>query len=78
MTKQKSDRHAYRLPRLRNVALTAPYFHNASVATLDEAVRPCAIGGTNHDLTAGETEAILAFLGALSGELPEQQAPELP
>jgi cytochrome c peroxidase len=77
-TKQESDRHVYRVPTLRNVKETAPYFHNGSVATLDETVRVCAKVGNNRDLTQGEAKALAAFLGALSGTFPEQKAPKLP
>jgi len=41
-TKMESDKHMWRVPTWRNIALTAPYFHNGSVATLDEAVRVMA------------------------------------
>ena len=73
-----SDRHVYRVPSLRNVARTAPYFHNGSAATLAEAVRVCAKGGSNIDLDAAETAAIVAFLGALDGEPPDMTPPPLP
>jgi len=78
VTKQEADRHVYRVPSLRNVAKTAPYFHNGSVARLDETVRVCAKGGNNRDLSAGEVKSIVAFLGTLSGEFPKQEPPELP
>ena len=78
VTKQEADRHVYRVPSLRNVANTAPYFHNGSVARLDETVRVCAKGGNNRDLSAGEVKSIVAFLGTLSGEFPKQEPPELP
>jgi cytochrome c peroxidase len=77
-TNLESDRHVYRVPALRNVKETAPYFHNGSVATLEETVRVCAKGGNNRDLTQGEVKALVAFLGTLSGEFPEQKAPKLP
>ena len=78
VTKQENDRHVYRVPTLRNVKETAPYFHNGSVATLEETVRVCGKGGNNRDLTQGEVKALVAFLGTLSGEFPEQKAPKLP
>jgi len=78
VTKQESDRHVYRVPTLRNVKETAPYFHNGSVTTLDETVRVCAKVANNRELTQAEVKAIVDFLGALSGELPEQKAPKLP
>jgi len=78
VTKQEADRHVYRVPSLRNVQKTAPYFHNGSVTTLDETVRVCAKTGNNRDLTNAEVKAIVAFLNTLSGIFPEQKAPKLP
>ena len=77
-TKQESDRHVYRVPTLRNVKETAPYFHNGLVPTLDEAVRLCGKGGNNLDLTESQVKPIVAFLGTLSGKFPEQKPPKLP
>jgi cytochrome c peroxidase len=77
-TKQEADRHVWRVPTLRNVAMTAPYFHNGLVPTLDEAVRLCAKGGSNVDLSPAQVQSLVAFLGALSGSLPPQVPPKLP
>jgi len=77
-TKLESDRHVYRVPTLRNVKETAPYFHNGRVPTLDEAVKVCAKGGSNIDLSAGQVRSVVAFLGTLSGQFPEQKVPKLP
>ena len=78
VSKQEADRHVYRVPSLRNVAKTAPYFHNGSVASLEETVRVCAKGGNDRDLGAAEVKALVAFLNALTGEFPKQEAPKLP
>jgi cytochrome c peroxidase len=78
VTQQEADRHVYRVPSLRNVAKTAPYFHNGSVASLEEAVRVCARGGNNVDLKAADAKAIVAFLNTLTGEFPKQEPPKLP
>lgn len=78
VTKQEADRNVWRVPTLRNVALTAPYFHNGLVPTLEEAVKVCAKGGSNRDLSADEVRSLVAFMNALSGELPKQTAPKLP
>jgi cytochrome c peroxidase len=77
-TKQEADRHVWRVPTLRNVAMTAPYFHNGLVPTLDEAVRLCAKGGSNVDLSPAQASSLVAFLGTLSGNLPPQAVPKLP
>ena len=77
-TGQEADRHVWRVPSMRNVKETAPYFHNGLVPTLDEAVRVCAAGGNNRVLTPAEVKSISAFLGSLSGTLTAQTAPKLP
>lgn len=68
----------WKVPTLRNISITAPYFHNGSVATLDEAVRVMASIQLNQDLTDGQVADIVAFLDALTGEFPEQPLPQLP
>lgn len=78
VTKDKADQHMWRVPTWRNVALTAPYFHNGSVATLDEAVRVMAKTQLNKDLTHEQVADIVAFLNSLSGEFPKQALPRLP
>ncbi|MBO9541619.1 cytochrome-c peroxidase [bacterium] len=77
-TRTESDRHMWRVPTWRNVAKTAPYFHNGSVKTLDEAVRVMAKSQLNTTLTDGQTKDIVAFLSSLTGEFPKQKAPKLP
>ena len=78
VTGEPSDRHMWRVPSLRNVADTAPYFHNGSVATLEEAVRVMARTELDKDLDVRQMADIVAFLRTLSGEVPPQQAPLLP
>lgn len=78
VTKKESDKHLFRVPTWRNVALTAPYFHNGSVSTLSEAVRVMAKTQLSHDLTDKETKDIVAFLDSLTGKFPTLIAPRLP
>ncbi len=78
VTGNKADAHKFRVPTLRNVALTAPYFHNGSVKTLDEAVRVMAKTQLNKDLSDSDVSKIVAFLEALTGEFPQQTMPRLP
>ena len=78
VTHQEADRHMWRVPTWRNVALTAPYFHNGLVDTLDEAVRVMAKTQLNRDLTEDQVSDIVAFLESLTGEFPEQTMPRLP
>jgi cytochrome c peroxidase len=56
-----------RVPSLRNVAVTAPYFDDGGVATLPEAVRLMARAQLGRELTDAQTAAIVAFLGTLTG-----------
>jgi cytochrome c peroxidase len=56
-----------RVPSLRNVATTAPYFHDGSAATLPEAVEAMGIAQLDRVLTQGQIAAIVAFLGTLTG-----------
>ena len=77
-TKNEDDKHMWRVPSWRNVALTAPYFHNGSVATLDEAVRVMAKTQLDKTLTDKEVEDIVAFLNSLTGVFPKQEMPLLP
>jgi cytochrome c peroxidase len=78
VTKSDADKNMWRIPTWRNVALTAPYFHNGSVKTLDEAVRVMAKTQLGKDLKTQEVEEIVAFLESLTGRMPKQQEPVLP
>lgn len=85
------DMGAFRVPALRNVAETAPYFHDGSVSTLEEAVALMAAGGKDNphrssmfdyvrdaEITPEQQEDLVAFLKALSGEYPIVEPPQLP
>jgi cytochrome c peroxidase len=74
----EKDRHKYKIPTLRNIAMTAPYFHNGAVKTLAEAVRVMAKSQMNTDLTDEEVGDIVAFLASLTGEFPRMDLPRLP
>jgi cytochrome c peroxidase len=78
VTKKDTDKNFWRVPTWRNVARTAPYFHNGSVATLDEAVRVMAKTQLNRSLKDDEVKDIVSFLEGLNGEYPKIAAPELP
>jgi cytochrome c peroxidase len=78
VTGKEEDRSFWKVPTLRNIALTAPYFHNGAVKTLDAAVRVMAKVQLNKDLSEVETADIVAFLGALTGQFPRQKLPQLP
>ncbi|MGR9085631.1 MAG: cytochrome-c peroxidase [Gammaproteobacteria bacterium] len=78
VTNKAEDEHLFKVPTLRNVALTAPYFHNGSVKTLDQAIKLMAKLQLDKDLAPEEIADIEAFLNALTGEFPKQQMPRLP
>ena len=70
VTQEEGDRHMFKVPTLRNVALTAPYFHDGHEANLAGAVRTMAYVQLGQELTDAQVADIVAFLGALSGEIP--------
>lgn len=78
VTGRGKDLNAWRVPSLRNVAITAPYFHNGLVTTLDQAVRIMARVQLRRVLEDEEVAELVAFLSSLTGQLPEQTPPELP
>ncbi|NOT11558.1 MAG: cytochrome-c peroxidase [Methylococcaceae bacterium] len=78
VTKKTEDEHMWKVPTLRNIALTAPYFHNGSVKTLDKAVQVMAKVQLGKELSKEETADIVAFLNSLTGEFPQQKMPMLP
>jgi cytochrome c peroxidase len=78
VTKADGDLHLFKVPTLRNIALTAPYFHNGSVPTLEEAVRVMAATQLNKVLTDQQLTDLVAFLNGLTGEFPAQPLPRLP
>lgn len=77
-TKKVADAHFWKVPTLRNIALTAPYFHNGSVKSLDVAVKVMAKLQLQKDLPKQDIEDIVAFLNGLTGEFPKQKMPVLP
>jgi cytochrome c peroxidase len=80
VTKDPDDLYVFRVPSLRNVAMTAPYFHDGSVRTLPEAVKVMARVQLGVALSEGDTRDIVEFLKSLTGEPPANFAavPVLP
>lgn len=78
VTGEEYDRHAFKTPTLRNVALTYPYFNNGNVATLEEAIRVMAQEMLGLDLPDDEVADMEAFLEALTGQIPQFPVPSLP
>jgi cytochrome c peroxidase len=77
-TKNDADKNMWRVPGLRNLVYTAPYFHNGLVHTIDEAVRIMASTQLNQTLSGAQVADIVSFLETLTGPFPAQQMPRLP
>jgi len=71
VTKNPDDRFVFKVPSLRNVAMTPPYFHDGSVATLPGAVRTMARVQLGLELSEDQVGDIVAFLESLTGTLPD-------
>lgn len=80
VTGKATDEFFFKVPSLRNVEKTGPWFHDGSVGTLDMAVRLMARHQLGRTLSGAEAASIVAFLRALTGDLPEAYVarPELP
>jgi cytochrome c peroxidase len=70
----------FKVPSLRNVERTSPYFHDGSVKTLDEAVRKMGEYQLGRQLSEQEVGSIITWLDTLTGELPQEliTPPNLP
>lgn len=78
VTGRDEDRYVFRIAPLRNVALTAPYFHDGSAATLHDAIAVMGSVQLARSFDAEEIDALAAFLESLTGELPMIAYPRLP
>lgn len=80
VTKSEADRMFFKVPSLRNIEKTGPYFHNGKVAALDQAVAHMAEYQLGKPLNETEVRSIVAFLKSLTGELPADyiKEPALP
>ena len=72
VTKDEDDRMFFKVAALRNVALTAPYFHDGKIKTLDDAVRKMAKLQLDEDLTDQQVDDITGFLKALTDKNREK------
>jgi cytochrome c peroxidase len=68
VTQNDADRHVFRVPSLRNVAVTAPYFHDGSAQTLEEAIGKMTKYQLGRTLPTEQIESIAQFLSTLTGE----------
>jgi cytochrome c peroxidase len=78
VTKSNADRYVFKVPSLRNVELTAPYFHTGSTFDLKKAVTVMADSQLGAKLSDEEATKIVAFLKTLTGKQPEIVLPILP
>lgn len=80
VTKKEEDLYIFKVPSLRNIAETSPYFHDASTKDLSTAIRWMGKLQLNKDLSDDQVSVIKAFLESLTGELPKnfREAPLLP
>ncbi|MCK4833236.1 MAG: cytochrome-c peroxidase, partial [Gammaproteobacteria bacterium] len=72
LTKDEDDRMFFKVAQLRNVALTAPYFHDGKIATLDEAVRKMGTLQLDEELADQQVNDIVSFLKALTDKNREK------
>lgn len=71
VTKNKKDTYVFKVPTLRNIELTAPYFHDGKVETLHDAVRYMINYQIGASLNKKDIESIVLFLKTLTGETPK-------
>ena len=80
VTGDENDKYVFKVPVLRNVAMTSPYFHDGSVGSLTDAVGIMAKAQLKKTFSTEEVRAIVAFLDALTGAIPKRalEVPILP
>ncbi len=80
LTKDENDKMVFKVPSLRNINKTAPYFHDGSVSKLDEAIRNMAVHQRGVTLTLDQVKSIEIWMDSLTGQIPMSyiNSPELP
>lgn len=78
VTGDRGDRMRFKVPNLRNIELTYPYFHDGSVRTLEDAVNTMVWVQLNRRFSEEGTAKVVAFLKTLTGKQPEFMLPRLP
>ncbi|NWO08162.1 MAG: cytochrome-c peroxidase [Alteromonadaceae bacterium] len=78
VTETATDEYVFRAAPLRNIELTAPYFHSGAVWSLEEAVAVMGTAQLGTELNDKDVDSIVAFLKTLTGTVPEVTYPELP
>ncbi|WP_241972417.1 cytochrome-c peroxidase [Aliidiomarina soli] len=77
-TGEESDRFSFKVPSLRNVERTYPYFHDGAVWTLEEATEIMAYLQLGRELPQADIDNMVAFMRTLTGEQPQITLPQLP
>jgi cytochrome c peroxidase len=72
ITKNEADKYVFKVPVLRNVAKTPPYFHDGSIETLESAVVIMAKVQLGKDITGEQAAGITEFLKSLTGKIPKE------
>jgi cytochrome c peroxidase len=80
VTKNGADSLMFKVPTLRNIEKTFPYFHDGSVADLEKAIKIMGMAQLNKEITDQQAKDIAVFLSSLTGQVPAeaQQAPPMP
>jgi cytochrome c peroxidase len=80
VTKADSDKMYFKVPSLRNIAKTAPYFHDGSVSSLNQAVKYMSVHQCSQSLTDDQVKSVVTWLNALTGDIPKAyiKAPPMP
>ena len=80
VTKEDTDKMVFKVPSLRNIKKTGPYFHDGSVPTLAQAIRDMAVHQRGATLTDAQVKSIETWMGSLTGQIPMNyiKPPELP
>jgi cytochrome c peroxidase len=78
VTGRNTDRLAFKVPTLRNIELTYPYFHDGAVESLSDAVSIMARVQMGRQFTPEENASVVAFLRTLTGDMPSFALPILP
>jgi len=66
VTGKEEDKYAFKVPSLRNIALTAPYLHDGSIKTLDEVVNIMGVYQVGQPIPKDEISSIVKFLESLT------------
>jgi len=74
VTNDEEDKFRFKVPTLRNVALTWPYFHDGRMPRLNEAVKKMGHLQLGKELTAGEEDLLIAFLNTLTDKTRRAKA----